>query len=137
MPHVVYLHSALPGPGARSRPAATRTPLLALQPKDWPHRPGDGRAGSTCPCCVSPPLFHKRGLTGISDLGPPIAHLGHPGGGTAALAFAVALMASALLLQRRYLRGQLVMAGYELADPAHGPPRTYDAPLADHPRLPG
>ena len=45
---------------------------------------------------IAAALFHKPGLTGISDLGPIHAHLNHLAGGGAALAFGIALMASGL-----------------------------------------
>ena len=63
--------------------------------------------------CIAAALFHKPGLTGISDLGPIHAHLATLAGGTAALAFGVALMASGLSSSSvGTYAGQVVMAGF-------------------------
>ena len=63
--------------------------------------------------CIAAALFHKPGLTGISDLGPIPAHLATLAGGGAALAFGVALMASGLSSSSvGTYAGQVVMAGF-------------------------
>jgi Mn2+/Fe2+ NRAMP family transporter len=54
--------------------------------------------------CIAAALFHKPGMTGISDLGPIHAHLGTLVGGGAALVFGIALMASGLSSSRAGLR---------------------------------
>ena len=84
---------------------------------------------------IAAALFHKPGLTGIGDLGPVHTHLTTLAGGTAALVFGVALMASGLSSSSvGTYAGRIVMAGlHELADPAAGPPRADDASVADHP----
>ena len=63
--------------------------------------------------CIAAALFHKPGLTGISDLGAVHAHLATLVGGGAALAFGVALMASGLSSSSvGTYAGQVVMAGF-------------------------
>jgi manganese transport protein len=63
--------------------------------------------------CIAAALFHKPGLTAISDLGPVHAHLATLVGGGAALAFGVALMASGLSSSSvGTYAGQIVMAGF-------------------------
>ena len=63
--------------------------------------------------CIAAALFHKPGLTGISDLGPIHAHLATLVGGGAALAFGAALMASGLSSSSvDTYAGQAAMAGF-------------------------
>ena len=63
--------------------------------------------------CIAAALFHKPGLTGISDLGPIHAHLATLAGGGAALAFGIALMASGLSSSSvGTYAGQIIMAGF-------------------------
>jgi manganese transport protein len=63
--------------------------------------------------CIAAALFHKPGLTGISDLGPVHARLATLAGGGAALAFGVALMSSGLSSSSvGTYAGQVVMAGF-------------------------
>jgi hypothetical protein len=63
--------------------------------------------------CLAAALFHKPGMTDMSDLGPIHAHLGTLVGGGAALAFGIALMASGLSSSSvgTYV-GRIVMAGF-------------------------
>jgi manganese transport protein len=63
--------------------------------------------------CIAAALFHKPGLTRVSDLGPVHAHLATLVGGGGALAFGVALMASGLSSSSvGTYAGQVVMAGF-------------------------
>ena len=63
--------------------------------------------------CIAAALFHKPGLTGISDLGPVHTHLTTLAGGTAVLVFGIALMASGLSSSSvGTYAGQIVMAGF-------------------------
>jgi hypothetical protein len=63
--------------------------------------------------CIAAALFHKPGMTDMSDLGPIHAHLGTLVGGGAALAFGIALMASGLSSSSvGTYAGQIVMAGF-------------------------
>ena len=129
MPHVVYLHSALQKAG--SRPAGPSERRTLLRPTtSGTASSASGLAGlvNLSMLCIAAALFHKPGLTGISDLGPIHAHLAHPGRrrGRAGLRRRPDGLGP-VLLQRRHLRrpgrhGRL----HELAHPAAGPPR------ADH-----
>ena len=113
MPHVVYLHSALHTNRVHAAGRQQRHTLLAYN--KWDCITGLGIAGlvNLSMLCIAAALFHKRGLTGISDLGPIHAHLATLAGGTAALAFAVALMASGLSSSSvGTYAGQIVMAGF-------------------------
>ena len=107
MPHVVYLHSALHKDRVRAAGRRERRTLLTYS--KWDCLAGLGLAG----LCIAAALFHKPGLTGISDLGPVHAHLATLAGGGAALAFGVALMASGLSSSSvGTYAGQIVMAGF-------------------------
>ena len=113
MPHVVYLHSALQTNRVQAAGPRERRTLLAFNL--WDCIIGLGIAGlvNLAMLCIAAALFHKPGLTGISNLGPVHAHLATLTGGTAALAFAIALMASGLSSSSvGTYAGQLVMAGF-------------------------
>jgi manganese transport protein len=113
MPHVVYLHSALQANRVQAATAQDRRTLLAFN--RWDCIAGLGLAGlvNLAMLCVSAALFHKPGLTGISDLGSIHAHLATLVGGGAALAFGVALLASGLSSSSvGTYAGQIVMAGF-------------------------
>jgi len=113
MPHVVYLHSALQTGRVRASGLRERRILLAFN--KWDCITGLGLAGlvNLSMLCIAAALFHRPGLTGISDLGPVHAHLAALAGGGAALAFGVALMASGLSSSSvGTYAGQVVMAGF-------------------------
>jgi len=113
MPHVVYVHSALQTRRVRAAGLQERRTLLAYN--KWDCIIGLGLAGlvNLSMLCIAAALFHKPGLTGISDLGPIHAHLATLVGGGAALAFGVALMASGLSSSSvGTYAGQVVMAGF-------------------------
>jgi len=113
MPHVVYLHSALQTRRVRAAGLHERRTLLAYN--KWDCIIGLGLAGlvNLSMLCIAAALFHKPGLTGISDLGPVHTHLTTLAGGGAALAFGVALMASGLSSSSvGTYAGQIVMAGF-------------------------
>jgi manganese transport protein len=113
MPHVVYLHSALQTNRVRATGLAERRTLLAYN--KWDCLAGLGLAGlvNLAMLCIAAALFHKPGLTGISDLGPVHAHLATLAAGGTALAFGVALMASGLSSSSVGTHaGQVVMAGF-------------------------
>jgi manganese transport protein len=113
MPHVVYLHSALQTGRVHAAGQRERRTLLAYN--KWDCIIGLGSAGlvNLSMLCIAAALFHKPGLTGISDLGPIHAHLASLVGGGAALAFGVALMASGLSSSSvGTYAGQVVMAGF-------------------------
>ncbi len=113
MPHVVYLHSALHKDRVRATGREERRRLLTAN--KWDCVVGLGAAGlvNLAMLCVAAALFHKPGLTGISDLGAVHGHLGALAGGGAALAFAIALMASGLSSSSvGTYAGQVIMAGF-------------------------
>ena len=113
MPHVVYLHSALQTNRVKAAGPRERRTLLAYN--KWDCIIGLGLAGlvNLAMLCIAAALFHKPGLTAISDLGPVHAHLATLAGGGAALAFGVALMASGLSSSSvGTYAGQVVMAGF-------------------------
>lgn len=113
MPHVVYLHSALQKNRIRADSAADRQVLLRYN--KWDCVIGLGLAGvvNLSMLCIAAALFHSSGMTDVSDLDQVHAQLGAMVGGGAALAFAVALMASGLSSASVGTQaGQVVMAGF-------------------------
>jgi len=113
MPHVVYLHSALHKDRVRATDPAERRTLLSFN--RWDCVLGLGVAGvlNLSMLCVAAVLFHRPGLTAISDLVDIHAHLASLIGGGAALAFGVALMASGISSSSvGTYAGQVVMAGF-------------------------
>jgi manganese transport protein len=113
MPHVVYLHSALQQDRIRATNRQERRTLLNYN--RWDCIVGLGIAGlvNLSMLCIAAALFHRPGLTGVSDLGPIHAHLDALIGGGAALAFGIALMASGLSSSSvGTYAGQIVMAGF-------------------------
>jgi len=113
MPHVVYLHSALQSNRIKAAGKAERRTLLTAN--RWDCFAGLGLAGlvNLAMLCIAAALFHKPGLTGVSDLRTVHTHLATQVGGAAALAFGVALMASGLSSSSvGTYAGQIVMAGF-------------------------
>ena len=113
MPHVVYLHSALQKNRIKAGDKHERQTLLRYN--RWDCIIGLGLAGAVnlSMLCIAAALFHKPGLTGVSDLESIHAHLGVLVGGGAALAFGIALMASGLSSSSvGTYAGQIVMAGF-------------------------
>jgi manganese transport protein len=113
MPHVVYLHSALQT--NRITTVDRRERQVLLKYNKWDCIIGLGLAGvvNLAMLCIAAALFHKPGLTDVSDLDSIHAHLGALVGGGAALAFGVALIASGLSSASvGTFAGQVVMAGF-------------------------
>jgi manganese transport protein len=113
MPHVVYLHSALQTNRITTVDRRERRVLLGYN--KWDCIIGLGLAGlvNLSMLCIAAALFHKPGLTDVSDLDSIHAHLGTLVGGGAALAFGVALIASGLSSSSvGTYAGQVVMAGF-------------------------
>jgi manganese transport protein len=113
MPHVIYLHSALQKNRIKAADKQERRALLKWNRRDC--FLGLGIAGliNMAMLCIAAALFHKPGLTGISELGPVDARLGSLAGGGAALAFGIALMASGLSSSSvGTYSGQVVMSGF-------------------------
>jgi manganese transport protein len=113
MPHVVYLHSALQTD--RIQPPDERELRRLIRFNGWDCVVGLGIAGfvNLAMLCVAAALFHRPGLTGITQLQAVRVHLETLVGGGAALAFGVALIASGLSSSSvGTYAGQVVMAGF-------------------------
>ncbi len=113
MPHVVYLHSALQKNRIRPKNKAEMRTLLKYNRLDC--FIGLGMAGliNLSMLCIAAALFHVPGLENIDDLIQIHDELGTLVGGGAALAFAVALMASGFSSSSvGTYAGQVVMAGF-------------------------
>ena len=113
MPHVIYLHSALTNGRMPCRNDHERARVLRFERLDVIIALGLAGLVNLAMLAVAAKLFHTPALSGLSTI--PQAHLefGHLVGGTAALAFAVALLASgASSSSVGTYAGQVVMAGF-------------------------
>jgi manganese transport protein len=113
MPHVVYLHSALTKSRVVCRDDDERRELLRFQRLDV--LVGLGVAGLTnmAMLFIAASLFHRTGNSGVDSIEAAHAGLGSLVGGGAALAFAVALLASGLSSSSvGTYAGQVVMQGF-------------------------
>ncbi|MCA1820991.1 MAG: Nramp family divalent metal transporter [Pseudonocardiaceae bacterium] len=113
MPHVVYLHSALTKSRVVCRDDNERRELLRFQRLDV--LVGLGVAGLTnmAMLFIAASLFHRTGTSGVDSIEAAHAGLGSLVGGGAALAFAVALLASGLSSSSvGTYAGQVVMQGF-------------------------
>jgi len=113
MPHVVYLHSALQTGRVKAAGKEERRTLLIWNRRDCLIALGIAGLVNMAMLCIAAALFHKPGLTGISELGPVYTRLGSLVGGGAALAFGIGLMASGLSSSSvGTYAGQVVMSGF-------------------------
>ncbi len=113
MPHVVYLHSALTNGRVPVRDEGERRRVLRFERVDVILALGLAGIVNIAILAVAAKLFHVPGLSGLNSLGAAHAQLGHLVGGGAALAFAVALLASgASSASVGTYAGQVVMAGF-------------------------
>jgi manganese transport protein len=113
MPHVVYLHSALTKSRVFCRDDAERRELLRFQRLDVVV--GLGMAGliNLAMLMVAASVFHRAGGASADSIEAAHAGLGQLIGGSAALAFAVALLASGLSSSSvGTYAGQVVMQGF-------------------------
>jgi manganese transport protein len=113
MPHVVYLHSALTKSRVACRDDDERRELLHFQRLDV--LVGLGVAGLTniAMLFIAASLFHRTGTSEVDSIEAAHAGLGSLVGGGAALAFAVALLASGLSSSSvGTYAGQVVMQGF-------------------------
>ncbi|HEX6402785.1 MAG TPA: Nramp family divalent metal transporter [Pseudonocardiaceae bacterium] len=113
MPHVVYLHSALTKSRVVCRDDDERRELLRFQLLDV--LVGLGVAGLTnmAMLFIAASLFHRTGNSGVDSIEAAHTGLGELVGGGAALAFAVALLASGLSSSSvGTYAGQVVMQGF-------------------------
>jgi manganese transport protein len=113
MPHVVYLHSALTATRFRAPDAAERRALLRFQRLDVFFAMGIAGIINMTMLIVASALFHDSGRTGVDTIHGAHDAMGALLGGGAALAFAVALLASGLSSSSvGTFAGQIVMQGF-------------------------
>ncbi|MEV0616293.1 Nramp family divalent metal transporter [Nonomuraea sp. NPDC050404] len=113
MPHVVYLHSALTKARVTCRDDAERRELLRFQRLDVVIGLGTAGLINLSMLVIAASLFNGRGRADIDSIEAAHAGLGQLVGGAAALAFAVALLASGLSSSSvGTYAGQVVMQGF-------------------------
>jgi manganese transport protein len=114
MPHAIYLHSALTKGRMPVRDDAERSRVLRFERIDVIVALGLAGLVNMAMLAVAAKLFHNRPEYGdVSTIQDAHAGFGHLVGGTAALAFAVALLASgASSSSVGTYAGQVVMAGF-------------------------
>ncbi len=113
MPHVIYLHSALTNGRMPCRNDRERGRVLRFERLDVIIALGLAGLINLAMLAVAAKLFHTPALSGLSTIPAAHAQFGHLVGGTAALAFAVALLASgASSSSVGTYAGQVVMAGF-------------------------
>jgi manganese transport protein len=113
MPHVIYLHSALTKGRVPVRDDGERRQVLRFERVDVIVALGLAGVINLAMMSVFAKLFHTPALSGISSLQEAHAQIDQLVGGGAALAFAVALLASgASSSSVGTYAGQVVMAGF-------------------------
>jgi manganese transport protein len=113
MPHVVYLHSALTSNRIATRDLAEKRELLRFQRLDVGLAMGVAGVINLTMLVVAAGLFHAAGITGVDSIEGAHEGIGRLIGGGAALAFAVALLASGLSSSSvGTFAGQVVMQGF-------------------------
>jgi manganese transport protein len=113
MPHVVYLHSALTQDRVKAENDDERRELMRFQKIDVVIALTVAGIINMTMLVVAAGLFHTSGLTNVDSLEGAHAGLGTLIGGGAALAFAVALLASGLSSSSvGTYAGQVVMQGF-------------------------
>jgi manganese transport protein len=113
MPHVVYLHSALTKARVHCRDDAERHELLRFQRLDVIIGLGAAGVINLSMLVIAASLFNRTGHADVDSIESAHAGLGQLVGGGAALAFAVALLASGLSSSSvGTYAGQVVMQGF-------------------------
>ncbi|WP_433062827.1 Nramp family divalent metal transporter [Dactylosporangium sp. CS-033363] len=113
MPHVIYLHSALTKARVAGRDAAERRELLRFQRLDIVVGLGAAGAINLSMLLIAASLAGRAGGAGLESIEGAHESLGRLVGGGAALAFAVALLASGLSSSSvGTYAGQVVMQGF-------------------------
>jgi manganese transport protein len=113
MPHAIYLHSALTGGRVALRNDRERRRVLRFERIDVVVALGLAGLVNLLMLAVAAKLFHSGALSSISGIPAAHAQLGHLVGGGAAIAFAVALLASGSSSSSvGTYAGQVVMAGF-------------------------
>jgi manganese transport protein len=113
MPHVIYLHSALTKGRMATRNDTEKKRVLRFERLDVYIALGLAGLVNLAMLAFAAKLFHTHALSGLSTIQQAHFQLGHLVGGGAALAFAVALLASgASSSSVGTYAGQVVMAGF-------------------------
>jgi manganese transport protein len=113
MPHVIYLHSALTQNRIPPRDDGERRRLLRFQRLDVTIAMGIAGLVNMSMLIVAAHLFHGQGLTGVDSIEGAHAGFERLVGGGAALAFALALLASGFASSSvGTYAGQVVMQGF-------------------------
>jgi len=113
MPHVVYLHSALTKSRVSCRDDGERRELLSFQRLDVLVALGTAGLINLSMLFIAASLFNRTGTLSVDSIQAAHAALGRLVGGAAALAFAVALLASGLSSSSvGTYAGQVVMQGF-------------------------
>jgi manganese transport protein len=113
MPHVIYLHSALTQDRIPAHTDEERKRLLSFQRLDVTVAMGLAGLVNMSMLVIAASLFHDRGLIGLDSIEEAHAQFGALAGGSAALAFALALLASGLASSSvGTYAGQVVMQGF-------------------------
>jgi manganese transport protein len=113
MPHAIYLHSALTQGRTPVRNDAERRRVLRFERIDVLLALGFAGIVNLTMLAVAAKLFHTPALSGLDTIQQAHHEFGRLVGGTAALAFAVALLASGVSSSSvGTYAGQVVMAGF-------------------------
>src|SRR6185295_1427784 len=113
MPHVIYLHSALTQDRLKPRDAKERRALLRYQRVDVTIAMGLAGLVNMSMLILAASLFHANGLTSLDSIEEAHSQFGSLVGPGAALAFALALLASGLASSSvGTYAGQVVMQGF-------------------------
>jgi manganese transport protein len=113
MPHVIYLHSALTKGRVQVRSDEDRRRVLRFERIDVVIALGLAGVVNLVMLAVAAKLFHVHGLAGLNSIQAAHHEFGRLVGGGAALAFAIALLASgASSSSVGTYAGQVVMAGF-------------------------
>ena len=113
MPHAIYLHSALTNGRMPVRNENERRRVLRFERLDVIIALGIAGAVNMAMLALAATLFHTPALSGLNSIASAHAELGHLVGGGAAVAFAVALLASgASSSSVGTYAGQVVMGGF-------------------------
>jgi manganese transport protein len=113
MPHVIYLHSALTQHRFQPRDDEEKRSLLRFQRIDVSIAMGLAGLVNMSMLIIAASLFHAGGLTDLDSIEEAHSQFGTLVGGGAALAFALALLASGLASSSvGTFAGQVVMQGF-------------------------
>jgi manganese transport protein len=113
MPHAIYLHSALTQGRTPAHNDSERRRILRFERLDVIVALGVAGVINLAMLAAAAKLFHTPALSGLTTIEQAHAELGRLVGGTAALAFAIALLASGVSSSSvGTYAGQVVMAGF-------------------------